>query len=433
MATPRGKRPSRRRSKEEEQEPTRTRRRDTKSAGKGWDEWKDRNKDARNKAGNRKRGPAPAWRVRLDQAFRLYTDDVELDDYKDPMDFMPTQVLLRRSAPNDEVWLQYYSAWVGRPVISNSWNGEHDIPDLLYIKWVEELDNDPDKKSQLYARSQWVAEVWVLDHFHAIEKTSAKGNSYTVYRRCVPTTRKSRTKCPHCEAGHPRTFGRKFHMSLFNGQHDALLKELEKYEDLCFNCFDGALEHSGYSCESCKAEFEVNTDSDGLVDEESVEFYEENEIECPECGVAGYAEATWKCVKEVGFGSGLHYEDGCEDPTPGDPWDMVLTLEAVKGGRGSNLVVRDVQPYDKSNFPALDGIDESTPLDLVSLFRFDTLKGQAGALRLKDNEIPIDLDTAQKELDAAISNYKADLIAEASTEEDSDSVPWDEEDEEAEE
>ena len=124
----------------------------------------------------------------------------------------PTKV---RLVPNDkgELWYPYKSKWVStskgkRKIISNSWNGEREIPCVLDYQALETGNDD-------YVASEvLVASVVVLETHYKIPKVSGRGNEYFVHERSLGTDRHGRSLDPAEYQNYEKVFGRKLHWSM---------------------------------------------------------------------------------------------------------------------------------------------------------------------------------------------------------------------------
>lgn len=349
----------------------------TNTSRNAYEEWKNRNKSQaaaiRNRAQNKSNFKRPRWAIRMDDRW---------DFRKQPF---PVRVIFHRQ-PDGKIFFPFYEAWITtargqRPVISNSHDGAHDVPDLLDYYMVQE-DNDELKPQLNYAVS-----MTVLETFHVV-KTKRKKNDKeyedTKYELCTADPSNPQARCEHCDNGVETTFGRRVYFKVWPRQRTELITSLEKYGTMCSACGEGQVATTAYLCPNCEEPFITAEDEpNGLISLDNIEYYEgdfsEDPQTCPHCKAEWtHATAIEECriAKKGRDRRSITWKEGCDDPTPMEPVDGEIVLGVVKAGRSTIPVIEEVLTRSAE---ALEDLDKYKleGHDLFELYGWEELDDQA--------------------------------------------------------
>lgn len=365
-----------------------------------WKTWNKRNKNKRSQMEKKSRkgnGP-PMWTFR--------------------MQYLKTQ-------PGQELWMhfqkykgetftEFYSRFVEvyddngnsrkRNIMSNSHNGERDVPCVLWFYCVE------DENESFFANQNFAASVVVMEDYHEIQKKSAKGSKYTTLVACGGKDRFGRPNCELCDNGVKKVYGERKYWSMWPSAKKDIEEQLDAISHRCGNCGTGELSVFAFQCAECDHMLANQYDEQISDDDEDRLLHEE--VTCPKCGHKAKAKQIFECAKRVGIDD---WEKGCDDPKSVDfgeggfdvaNFDFRIAWEKV--GNYTKARITDFRPHD----PSLLRDDISEPMDIDLFLSQMALDEQADMLN-KKNPFP-------KEADKALQDF---FIAKAN-EKDSDSEPW---------
>jgi len=317
----------------------------------------------------------------------------------------PTKI---RLIPNDkgELWYPYMSKWVStakgkRNIISNAWNGDRDMPCVLYYYAVENENAD------YLASEQMVTTVLVLEDYYKIPKTSAKGNEYHVYEKSLGTDKHGRTLDPAEYQSYEKSFGRKLHWSMWPSQQRNFMNTLLSLVDKCANCKDGEISVYAYGCPQCGGTIADHREEP--IDRESEQVLRTQSVVCPHCEATVVAEQQYECVKQDGYGG--DWVEGCGSPiriSLDEPLDLVI--RAVPAGRSVAIEVLEFGPASDDGKSIPDWMTK--PFEFDSFFGKMDLADQANSMGL-----PMPFEESAQALVDQFFEAQAD-------EEDDDSIPF---------
>lgn len=386
-----------------------------------WRSWAKQTRGAQDKAranaGKRNR-TEPLFVIRSDYRWRPYADPgvKKRDDKIDDIEYEP--LLIRLIPYNGKYFYKYMNVWLkhgnfNKMIVSNSWNGERTLdgvplPDLLYMRMIEESERKSGNPEYFEARENWVTTAILLEHFHRLTIKRKNGKyTYDVWKRCHSFDENPNPEeCPHCAAEADksfdaeqsvRLFGRKVHWSLWTSQKQELEDAIRGVGRTCASCREGTLEEGGFSCPSCGEVLVEGEDYEEL-DEETLLMLRSDEIECGACGAEVRAEPILDCVKITGSGRRAKRSAGCGNPTSVDPYAVDFVLQTQRAGTATTYDITDF--FDPANpgdpLPELTGPKDKEPFDFDRLFGYMTLDEQAKELGC-ENPFGKDADEALKE------------------------------------
>tara|TARA_Y100000114_G_scaffold157286_1_gene188899 strand:- start:4971 stop:6113 length:1143 start_codon:yes stop_codon:yes gene_type:complete len=341
--------------------------------------------------------------------------------YFKPEESVPTRIRVIPRA-NGDLFYEYYQAWVkanGRnsAVISNAWNGQRELPCMLFDKYSETYENGGDA-SMYEARRYQACTVVVLEHFYKIER-QGKSGPYYIYKQAPSPNRYGQVvEDPEFE-GCPKVFGRVLHWSMYNRQREEFEKNLEQALGMCINCKEGQVEAVKFSCPNCANVY--GDIREHQIPAAELKFLKSGKkLGCTECDHEDPPLVEHECVVQKGYGSSARYEKGCDNPTKaeaGQPIDLVI--RKVPAGTSYSIEILDVDiPQDIPELPSMQEnpkISTSEPMDFDRFFGRMKLRDQAFALTGDANSCPYGDD-----LERLIDEY----FAAAPDEEDADSIPF---------
>lgn len=356
---------------------------------------------------------APAWKV---------TKQLRGSYYK-PADNAPTRI---RVIPNTDgsLFYEYYSGWVKRngrnsPIISNAWNGDREIPCLLFDKYSEVYEQDGWEVAKAYkADRKFAMTIVVLEHFY-VEEVTKGSNTYTNYIQAPAPDRHGNVVDDPRYANCEKVFGRVLHWSMYNKQKEAFEKNLRDKLSTCVSCKEGQVEAVAFSCEECGHVF-ADVRTANISPEERQFLSSGKKVVCDSCEHQGVPVVERECVVQKGYGSSARFEKGCDNPTTvdaGRPIDLVIRKVPIGNSFGIDILDIDI-PQNYDELPTMQEnpqIRTDMPLDYDRFFGRMSLRDQAFALFGSADANPYD-----DSMEEVIDNFfkaKAD-------EEDLDSIPF---------
>ena len=312
-----------------------------------------------------------------------------------------------------EPWYKYRSKWVTTPkgkrqIISNSWNGERDVPCVLdyYCQKEENEAYWANEQSEKFAIS-----VLVLEDFYKISNTSKNGFEYFTYERVPAPDRHGRISHKPGYEEHDVVNGRLLWWDLWDSQRKALLDKLKAVSDQCAGCGKGEISTYAYACVDCGNEFANHREES--IDAEAEEQLRTMKVECEECEKYAKAKQLIECVHAEGVGSRKQYVEGCGSPTQSD-WAScdVIVKSVTVGNRVAFEIVGFETSDEERDFP--DWM--TSPMDFDYFLGRQDLQEQADSM-CKDNPFP---EGAQGDLEKFFESPR--------DEEDNDSSPVDDDD-----
>lgn len=256
-----------------------------------------------------------------------------------------------------------------RNIISNSHNGEKDIPCVLYYYCIE------DENNELWARDQFATSVVVLENYHEVKKKAKSGKTYTVLAPCKGKDRFGNVQCQICDSGVPVVYGTQKHWSVWSTIKKSVDEQLAALSTRCVSCKQGEVSTFGYSCNACGEK--LASHYDGRISDEDIEAYETAEVECPSCSHVGKADKMVECLRHLGDDQ---YENGCDSPKTipegVNPWDCEVRVKFDKVGNATSVTIVDWRPHDASKL----GGRFDKPMDLEYALGWMDLEDQAKAM-----------------------------------------------------
>lgn len=272
-------------------------------------------------------------------------------------------------------WYLYYGRWCGEKpkkfVISNSHNGEKDVPDLLFLQ--ADRANNP----KLLASRYLAATVTVLEYYHEVEvpnKDPKKSKGYINYERCDGTDIYGRSRCKLCASGAKKVFGQRKHWSMSPRSKDDLEEEMSLRLKMCLNCCKGEVSASRFSCNKCSKVI-LDRYQEEVSDEDANQLHDPAGIECPHCGQACNPVCVYECFVPTGGG----YAKGCDKPIPVPYGAGIYDLEYLVEQDSSDWTISINAFRLAGEHPELPG-HMLQPMDFHSFFSHMTLEDQAKAL-----------------------------------------------------
>lgn len=256
----------------------------------------------------------------------------------------PTKI---RIVPNDngDLWYRYMSKWVStskgkRKIISNSHNGERDMPCVLDFYALEQGNDD------YVASDELVSSVVVMEHHFKIPKVSGRGNEYFVYERSLGTDRHGRSLDPVEYKDHETVFGRKLHWSMWPSQQRNFMDSIVGLTDKCSNCKAGEISIYAYSCPLCEGVIADHRDDESSLDRDREDSLRVQNTQCPHCNRSVKAVQQFECVKQEGYGG--RWVKGCDNPqriSLDKPIDLVI--RAVPAGKSQAIEIIEFGPANE--------------------------------------------------------------------------------------
>ncbi|MBM3203489.1 hypothetical protein FJZ55_06265 [Candidatus Woesearchaeota archaeon] len=328
----------------------------------------------------------------------------------------PTRVRLIPTSPQDPFHLYYNKWWENKvtnkraPVISNSRNGELEVPDLVFY-YASAQDNP-----QLLAVPTYAITVLILETFHKVERRSAKNTAYFDFVRCAGLDRYGKVACDMCRQNVETVFGQQRYWSMSNMSKDELMDELNGLTHRCANCGVGELQTYAYECAKCGKEI-ANRYNDTELTDGDVAVLDNEAVECQHCGETTPARKLYECMTRVGTG----YKEGCSKPTKAPatatPFDYDITLVGEKTANITKPTITAFAPARTYEIPGY----MLQPMPFTSFLSYMTLEEQSRALGLPN---PFD-SAAEKALTDYFASKSAPTPSAASAgEADPDSIPW---------
>jgi len=338
----------------------------------------------------------PAWKLRM-------------RDNKFKPDEMETRIRIVPTT-GKSVFYKYQAKWVTTPsgqkrqIISNSWNGERELPCVLYYYCAE------DENESFWADEKCAVTVFVMEDFYKIPHTSSNGYEYHTFERVPAPDRNGRISHPSsAHADYEIVYGRKLWWELWPSQKRLLLEKLGDVSNKCASCPEGEISTVGYKCGDCGVVLASHTSKEGI-SEEDEDALRSSSVECEDCEYVGMADPVVECVKPKGYGSRKTYTPGCDNPIQlgWEECDIVIAADQVSGGRTSFHIVSAMKSE------TLEDVDSTSlePFDFNYFLGMQDLDDQAKSMG-RDN--PFD-GAAQAILD---KHYEA-----GHDEEDDDSIPF---------
>lgn len=320
----------------------------------------------------------------------------------------------------NDIWYEFNSRFVtvytdrvgpdGKPIvqkrniISNSHNGEKNVPCVLYYYCIEDDNQD------LWAGQQFAASVVVLENYHEIPKKSKAGKTYKVMVPCRGKNRYGNSQCQSCDSNQPLIYGQQHYWSVWPSIKKDFTEQLAGLPTRCISCKDGEVSTFGYSCNACGEKIaSMYDDPNNPITEEDIAKYENEEVTCGSCSHVGKADRMTECIRHLGDDK---YEDGCKEPKtlPAGtmPEDCEIRVKFEKVGNATKVSIVDFRLHD----PETLSEDLRSPMDLQYTLGWMDLSDQAKSMG-KVNPFAED---AQKELEAFFTAKPG--------EDDNDSVSW---------
>lgn len=336
----------------------------------------------------------PAWKQRM--------------NYFRP-DETPTRIRLIPQA-DGSLWYNYQSRWVStkagkRNIYSNSWNGERDVPCVLYYYALE--DSNP----ELLSSPSYALTVLILEEFYKVPKKSKKGNEYFEYVRSKGVDMHGRSLDPPEYKDYEKVFGQKKHWSFWGKTKKRFEEELERVSETCANCGEGVLSVYAYTCPDCGEEIANHKVSP--INEDREDILRNSEVDCPSCDAHVRATKNYECVKQEGLGSKARWVKGCHQPIMALPSEMDLIVASEQAGNTSLIKILGCETQDDVDVPNY----MTEPFEFNEFFGKMDLDEQARAM---GRENPFDRD-AQRLVDDF-------FVAGADEEDDYSSPKFDDED-----
>ena len=268
----------------------------------------------------------PAWKLRMrDNKFKPDESDTRIR-------IIPTS--------DKSTFYKYYAKWVTTPegqkrqIVSNSWNGDRELPCVLYYYCAEE------ENENMWADEKCAVTVFVMEDFYKIPHTSSNGYEYFTYERVPAPDRNGRITHPSsAHAEYDIVFGRKLWWELWPSQKRHLLDKLSEVSNRCSSCSDGEISTYGYQCANCKVTLADHKSEEGITEDDE-DALRNTAVECEECGTIAQALPLIECVAAKGYGSRRTYVAGCKTPAQLN-WqgcDIIIRADQV-GGRTAIQVV----------------------------------------------------------------------------------------------
>ena len=285
-------------------------------------------------------------------------------EYFKPSIEQPTKIRIIPQS-NGEIWYPFMSKWVStakgkRQIISNAWNGERDMPCVLYYYALEE------SKADFLASEQVATTVLVLEDFYKVPKVSAKGTEYHLFERSLGVDKHGRSLDHVSRQDQEKVFGRKLHWSMWPTQQRNLMTTLQGLTEKCAHCGEGEISVYAYQCTDC-GEMIANHKEEPIA-RNSAQVLQNESVACPGCDTRMIAKQIYECVKQDGYkGNWVH---GCDNPLKvslNEPLDLVI--RAVPAGKSTAIEVLSFAPADMQ-------ATESLPNFLTAPFEFDQFFGK---------------------------------------------------------
>lgn len=314
-----------------------------------------------------------------------------------------------------EPWFSWYARWlqvgtnpasgepIKRQIISNSRNGEENIPCVLYYYAVTE------ENEKLLADEQVAITAVDLAEYHVIPRMGKNNKSYPSYKRCKGRGRAGSPGCQMCATGIEKVFGQQAYWSLYPSAARDVLDQLADLGSRCMNCRTGTLLPFAYKCVSCGESFANMYEAEIPADIE--DRLRTQDATCKSCGHVGRAEKVMECAHRHRNGSEVTYSEGCDKPTPFqgevDPYavDIKVVFETV--GKTRSIRIEDFRPCVELPPEML------RPMDLPNFLGKMSLAEQAETMKK-----PNPFGPKEQALLDAFNPLSADA-------EDHDSTPWD--------
>lgn len=310
-------------------------------------------------------------------------------------------------------FFRYFQTWLPhrkRVVLCNCENGHLDLPCVICETAIRS------ENTQLLPGGRDAITVTVLETYHKVKKTSAKGSEYTAYDLCNGVDRFNKSQCTHCDSEAEKVFGNQFYWSLGGGHKKQLLSHMDQIAEKCGNCKDGDISVWGYGCPECDAVIASHKERE--LDEEEVTVLRTEEIACPHCEAEVRASLLIDCTRKSGAGRAAKIVKGCDNPIQVDPWSLDYVLSITGEGTSSAINVEDW------SLPSPDEDIKSyhlQPMNFPFFLSHMPLEEQAKVMDVANPFLPAD----QKVLDDYFTEAQRVSEAEGASSADADSEAYD--------
>ena len=318
----------------------------------------------------------PAWKLRH-------------RDSKFKPDETPTRIRIIPTT-EEKPFYKFYTKWIKTPegqnrnLISNAWNGERDVPCVLYYYCEKE------ESENYWADEKLGVTVLVLEDFYKIPHTSKNGFEYFTYERVPAADRHGRIV--HPSSAHEEydiVFGRKLWWEMWDSQKRDFESKLDGIGESCSSCGEGEISTYAYACAKCDNEFANHRED--AIDVDTEEQLRTMEVECEECKHYAKAKQLIDCVHVKGVGSRKQYVEGCGNPAQLDWSACDVTVSAISVGNRTAVNIDEFSVSEELDVPSW----MTEPMDFDYFLGRQDLDDQAKAMGRRN---PFDA-SAQRALD----------------------------------
>lgn len=325
-----------------------------------------------------------------------------------------------------EPFFLHYSRWAGQPghkklVLSNSHNGDLDVPDLVFWNAVKMEEERPGSGDAVSARAQYAITVAVLEYFHRIHVANAdpKKKGYDKYERCDGSKDFRKPKCPHClneaegKGNTVKVFGQRKYWALSNRGRDELVElALEKLHT-CASCGKGEVAPVRFKCSApgCGKLIADRYDTSTELTDDDIDALLNSVIDCPHCNKEIEAVVEYACLMDDG-------SVGCDKPARmgKNIFDIEFQVEQDKDNYALFIhAVRPVQEHKELPGSML------RPMPFNEFLLYMSLEDQAKALGIQN---PYGKEEEALVVEFFKTRAAATPSGAAPEEADPDSIPW---------
>lgn len=360
-----------------------------------------------NGGGATPRKGTPAWAMR---AKYFYFDSTPRRVRLIPTSNVPGNEFFRYSAR----WATRINPTGGkeirRELISNSHNGEFDVPDLAFWYALQKED------IKLLGQPRDAITVVELCDFHEYQKPSADGKkTYPDLRPCNGVDRYGKSNCRDCDNKLPKLFGRQKFTPLSPKSKEDLLSELENLRNRCANPMcNGELQVVQYCCADCKAVLlnlydaaKAGEDVTGDIAylEEAANPASKELIECECCTKGGEKLKDGVKVErqyECRVIRGTTAVPGCSTPTKLPDDLSIFDIDFVATAESYKIHITDFEP--RRAYPAASPT-MNVPMPLHTFLACQTLAEQAAALGISPQQFIAETGLTEAELAQKIQTF----------------------------